>query len=98
MTGSRFDAEEGANVTGTVRLKLYKGNIITAGRKSKLSLYRARHRDDGERREHLQPGRRHRLHRASTPKADSRKLSEFGVNALRLRVKAMVERQAWKKA
>jgi argininosuccinate synthase len=27
-------------VTGTVRLKLYKGNIITVGRKSKLSLYR----------------------------------------------------------
>jgi argininosuccinate synthase len=27
-------------VTGTVRLKLYKGNIITAGRKSPFSLYR----------------------------------------------------------
>lgn len=27
-------------VTGTVRLKLYKGNIITAGRKSQFSLYR----------------------------------------------------------
>ncbi len=27
-------------VTGSVRLKLYKGNIITAGRKSKFSLYR----------------------------------------------------------
>jgi argininosuccinate synthase len=27
-------------VTGVVRLKLYKGNIITAGRKSKFSLYR----------------------------------------------------------
>jgi argininosuccinate synthase len=27
-------------VTGTVRLKLYKGNILTAGRKSKFSLYR----------------------------------------------------------
>ncbi len=27
-------------VTGTVRLKLYKGNIITAGRKSPYSLYR----------------------------------------------------------
>jgi argininosuccinate synthase len=26
-------------VTGTVRLKLYKGNLIVAGRKSKLSLY-----------------------------------------------------------
>ncbi len=28
------------NVTGTVRLKLYKGNIIIAGRKSPYSLYR----------------------------------------------------------
>ncbi|MGA7194853.1 MAG: argininosuccinate synthase [Anaerolineales bacterium] len=27
-------------VTGTIRLKLYKGNIISAGRKSKFSLYR----------------------------------------------------------
>lgn len=27
-------------VTGTVRLRLYKGNVITAGRKSPLSLYR----------------------------------------------------------
>ncbi|MGQ9834186.1 MAG: argininosuccinate synthase [Candidatus Villigracilaceae bacterium] len=27
-------------VTGTVRLKLYKGNIISAGKKSKFSLYR----------------------------------------------------------
>lgn len=27
------------NVTGTVRLKLYKGNLITAGRKSPMSLY-----------------------------------------------------------
>jgi len=31
--------ESQKNVTGTVRLKLYKGNIITAGRKSKVSLY-----------------------------------------------------------
>jgi argininosuccinate synthase len=29
-----------SRVTGTVRLKLYKGNIITAGRKSPYSLYR----------------------------------------------------------
>ncbi len=29
------------NVTGDVRLKLYKGNIITVGRRSKLSLYDA---------------------------------------------------------
>ena len=32
-------AETQKNVTGTVRLKLYKGNIITAGRKSPVSLY-----------------------------------------------------------
>ncbi|MEM1158755.1 MAG: argininosuccinate synthase [Verrucomicrobiota bacterium] len=29
------------NVTGTVRLKLYKGNIIVEGRKSKVSLYQS---------------------------------------------------------
>lgn len=32
-------AESQKNVTGTVRLKLYKGNLITAGRKSPFSLY-----------------------------------------------------------
>ncbi len=31
--------ESQKNVTGTVRLKLYKGNLITAGRKSTVSLY-----------------------------------------------------------
>src|SRR3984957_9283800 len=31
--------ESQKNVTGTIRLKLYKGNIITAGRKSPVSLY-----------------------------------------------------------
>jgi argininosuccinate synthase len=31
--------ESQQNVTGTVRIKLYKGNIITAGRKSPVSLY-----------------------------------------------------------
>ena len=31
--------ESQQNVTGTVRLKLYKGNVITAGRKSPVSLY-----------------------------------------------------------
>jgi argininosuccinate synthase len=34
-----FDATQ-APVTGVVRLKLYKGNIIPAGRKSAYSLYR----------------------------------------------------------
>lgn len=33
------DATQGP-VTGVVRMKLYKGNVIPAGRKSKLSLYR----------------------------------------------------------
>jgi argininosuccinate synthase len=32
-------SESQKNVTGTVRLKLYKGNIMTAGRKSPVSLY-----------------------------------------------------------
>jgi argininosuccinate synthase len=31
--------ESQKNVTGTVRLKLYKGNLMTAGRKSPVSLY-----------------------------------------------------------
>jgi len=31
--------ESQRNVSGTVRVKLYKGNIITAGRKSPVSLY-----------------------------------------------------------
>ena len=31
--------ESQKNVTGTVRVKLYKGNIMVAGRKSKVSLY-----------------------------------------------------------
>lgn len=36
------------NVSGTVRLKLYKGNIIIAGRKSKRSLYREDYASFGE--------------------------------------------------
>ena len=32
-------SESQKKVTGTVRLKLYKGNVITAGRKSPFSLY-----------------------------------------------------------
>jgi argininosuccinate synthase len=31
--------ESQRNVTGTVRLRLYKGNVITAGRRSPVSLY-----------------------------------------------------------
>jgi len=36
-----FMDESQRHVTGTVRLKLYKGNLITAGRKSPVSLYNA---------------------------------------------------------
>ncbi len=36
------------NITGTVRLKLYKGNVIIAGRKSDLSLYREDYASFGE--------------------------------------------------
>ncbi|MFN8450684.1 MAG: argininosuccinate synthase [Anaerolineae bacterium] len=36
------------NVTGTVRLKLYKGNVIIAGRKSPHSLYREDYASFGE--------------------------------------------------
>jgi argininosuccinate synthase len=34
-----FVSESQKNITGVVRLKLYKGNILTAGRKSPVSLY-----------------------------------------------------------
>ena len=37
-----------ATVTGTVRLKLYKGNVIVAGRKSPYSLYREDYASFGE--------------------------------------------------
>jgi argininosuccinate synthase len=36
------------NVTGIVRLKLYKGNVIVAGRKSAMSLYREDYASFGE--------------------------------------------------
>jgi argininosuccinate synthase len=39
LTLQALVTESQKNVTGTVRLKLYKGNIITAGRKSPVSLY-----------------------------------------------------------
>ncbi len=37
-----FVTESQKNVTGTVRLKLYKGNLMVAGRKSPVSLYSPR--------------------------------------------------------
>ncbi|MFA6561528.1 MAG: argininosuccinate synthase [Verrucomicrobiia bacterium] len=74
--------ESQQNVTGTVRLKLYKGNIITVGRKSKLSLYRPdiATMESGE----------------SIYNQDDA-TGFIKLNALRLRVKAMVEKQAKKK-
>ena len=75
--------ESQQNVTGTVRLKLYKGNIITVGRKSTLSLYRPdiATMESGE----------------SIYNQDDA-TGFIKLNALRLRVKAMVEKQAKKKA
>jgi len=43
-----FINESQKNVTGTVRLKLYKGNIIVTGRKSPYSLYREDYASFGE--------------------------------------------------
>ena len=54
-------------VTGTVRLKLYKGNIITCGRKSQVLALQPQHRHDGRRQELVQPERRHRLHPPERP-------------------------------
>ena len=75
--------ESQQNVTGTVRLKLYKGNIMTVGRKSALSLYRPdiATMESGE----------------SIYNQDDA-TGFIKLNALRLRVKAMVEKQARKKA
>ena len=74
--------ESQQNVTGTVRLKLYKGNIMTVGRKSALSLYRPdiATMESGE----------------SIYNQDDA-TGFIKLNALRLRVKAMVEKQARRK-
>jgi len=75
--------ESQKNVTGTVRLKLYKGNLITAGRKSPLSLYRPdiATMESGE----------------SIYNQDDA-TGFIKLNALRLRVKAMVEKPTKRKA
>jgi len=75
--------ESQQNVTGTVRLKLYKGNIITVGRKSALSLYRPdiATMESGE---------------SVYDQSDA--TGFIKLNALRLRVKAMVEKEAAKKS
>jgi argininosuccinate synthase len=71
--------ESQKNVTGTVRLKLYKGNIMTVGRKSALSLYRPdiATMESGE---------------SIYDQSDA--TGFIKLNALRLRVKAMVEKEA----
>jgi argininosuccinate synthase len=73
--------ESQRNVTGTVRLKLYKGNIMTVGRKSPLSLYRPdiATMESGE---------------SIYDQSDA--TGFIKLNALRLRVKAMVEKEAGK--
>ena len=85
--------ESQRNVTGTVRVKLYKGNIMVAGRKSPVSLYNPRHRHDGSGPdEGLQPGRRHRFHPAERPAVEGgRESAEEEVNAGKLEV-AMCDR------
>jgi len=64
-----------------VRLKLYKGNIITVGRKSPLSLYRPdiATMESGE---------------SIYDQSDA--TGFIKINALRLRVEAMVQKQAGK--
>ncbi|MFA5368155.1 MAG: argininosuccinate synthase, partial [Dehalococcoidia bacterium] len=73
--------ESQKNVTGTVRLKLCKGNIITVGRKSPLSLYRPdiATMESGE---------------SIYDQSDA--TGFIKINALRLRVEAMVQKQATK--
>ena len=73
--------ESQRNVTGTVRLKLYKGNIMTVGRKSALSLYRPDivTMESGE---------------SIYDQSDA--TGFIKLNALRLRVEAMVQKQAKK--
>ena len=73
--------ESQKNVSGTVRLKLYKGNIITVGRKSALSLYRPDivTMESGE---------------SIYDQSDA--TGFIKLNALRLRVEAMVQQQAKK--
>jgi len=75
--------ESQKNVTGTVRLKLYKGNIITVGRKSPLSLYRPDivTMESGE---------------SIYDQSDA--TGFIKLNALRLRVEAMVQKQTTKKS
>jgi hypothetical protein len=55
--------ESQKNVTGSIRVKLYKGNIITAGTQIAGEPLQSAHRDDGSgSNQGLQPGRRDRIH------------------------------------
>jgi argininosuccinate synthase len=56
--------ESQRTVTGTVRLKLYKGNVIAAGRKSPVSLYNPHIATMEADPTKAQPKRRDRLHRS----------------------------------
>jgi hypothetical protein len=68
-----YVTESQKNVTGTVRVKLYKGNIMVSGRKSGGEPLQPAHRHDGSRPDQsLQPGRRHRLHPAQRAAIESR--------------------------
>ena len=69
------------NVSGTVRAKLYKGNVIITGRKSPFSLYSES------------------LVTFEEGTADYNHTDAEGfikLNALRLRVKKMIENSNWK--
>jgi argininosuccinate synthase len=70
------------NVTGTARVKLYKGNCIVVGRKSPLSLYR----------EDFATFEKDQVYNQMDATGFIR------LNALRLRIKAMVEQEQVKKA
>ena len=64
--------ESQKNVTGTVRLKLYKGNVIGAGVKSPVSLVQSGYRHDGSRSDaSLRPRRCNRLHPLECAAAES---------------------------
>ena len=65
--------ESQKNVTGTVRVKLYKGNIMVSRPQIQGQPLQPAHRHDGSRPDQgLQPGRRHRLHPPERPAPESR--------------------------
>ena len=65
-------SESQRNVTGTVRVKLYKGNIMVDGPQIAGEPLQPAPRDDGSRPDQsLQPGRRDRLHPPQRPAPES---------------------------